>query len=301
MIFLVASLFLCPRSTLSCRSRFIPESLESKDSIPHGDSFTSSRINPCFTSQEFPRLTHPLNLVEPLARFEISLPTQSKQSQPESRRDDDPKKKRSLREVISGEDIDSIRALELCHWSLDKNREVVLRVRQVVRVEFTGRLYRDAFLNVGLGLFENVDEAPLNWFDKMKILVGASKGLEYLHESSDPPVIFKDLKASSILVDNDFKVKLRDVGMAKLSGGEKMNNRPPRLMGNNGYCASEYVKTGQGNYKKTRTDSSTPLAFEKRWKQSKRERRKQPERRKKYGKISVYTHLGNRANAELMA
>lgn len=89
------------------------------------------------------------------------------------------------------------------------------------------------------------DEAPLNWYDRMKILAGASKGLEYLHESSDPPVIFKDLKASSILVDNDFNVKLRDVGMTKLSGGEKMNNGPPRLMGNNGYCAPEYVRTGQ--------------------------------------------------------
>ncbi|XP_047159434.1 probable serine/threonine-protein kinase PBL25 [Vigna umbellata] len=94
-------------------------------------------------------------------------------------------------------------------------------------------------------IFENKeDEAPLNWFDRMKILAGASKGLEYLHESSDPPVIFKDLKASSILVDNDFNVKLRDVGMTKLSG-DKMNNGPPRLMGNNGYCAPEYVRTGQ--------------------------------------------------------
>ncbi|WVZ22777.1 hypothetical protein V8G54_001321 [Vigna mungo] len=40
----------------------------------------------------------------------------------------------SLREVISREDTDLIRALELCHWSLDVNREVVVRVRQVLRV-----------------------------------------------------------------------------------------------------------------------------------------------------------------------
>ncbi|QCE07491.1 interleukin-1 receptor-associated kinase 4 [Vigna unguiculata] len=95
-------------------------------------------------------------------------------------------------------------------------------------------------------LFENKeDEGPLSWFDRMKIVAGASKGLEYLHESADPPIIFKDLKASSILVDNDFKAKVRDVGMAKLFGADKMNNGPPRLMGNNGYCAPEYVRAGQ--------------------------------------------------------
>ncbi|KOM31825.1 hypothetical protein LR48_Vigan01g138100 [Vigna angularis] len=46
----------------------------------------------------------------------------------------------SLREVFSGEDTNFIRALELCHWSLDVNFEVVVGVRQVVRVEFAGRL-----------------------------------------------------------------------------------------------------------------------------------------------------------------
>ena len=89
------------------------------------------------------------------------------------------------------------------------------------------------------------DEGPLNWFDRMKIVVGASKGLEYLHETTNPPLIFRDLKASSILVDSDLLAKLCDVGMAKLSGGDKINNGPPRLMGTYGHCAPEYVKAGQ--------------------------------------------------------
>ncbi|KAG5075790.1 hypothetical protein AAZX31_20G206600 [Glycine max] len=95
-------------------------------------------------------------------------------------------------------------------------------------------------------LFENKpDEGPLNWFDRMKIVVGASKGLEYLHETTNPPLIFRDLKASSILVDSDLLAKLCDVGMAKLSGGDKINNGPPRLMGTYGHCAPEYVRAGQ--------------------------------------------------------
>ncbi|KAG2399373.1 uncharacterized protein HKW66_Vig0081450 [Vigna angularis] len=43
-------------------------------------------------------------------------------------------------EVLSGEDRDFIRAFELRYWSFDVNREVVLRVREVVRVEFGGRV-----------------------------------------------------------------------------------------------------------------------------------------------------------------
>ncbi|KAK6645945.1 hypothetical protein PHAVU_L001750 [Phaseolus vulgaris] len=99
-------------------------------------------------------------------------------------------------------------------------------------------------------LFENkADEGPLSWYDRMKVVAGASKGLEYLHESADPPIIFRDMKASSILVDNEFNAKLRDVGMAKLSGADKMNNGPPRLMGTYGYCAPEYVRAGQVSMK----------------------------------------------------
>ncbi|KOM34359.1 hypothetical protein LR48_Vigan02g050900 [Vigna angularis] len=42
-------------------------------------------------------------------------------------------------EVLSGEDKDFIRAFELRDWSFDVNHEVVLRVREVVQVEFGGR------------------------------------------------------------------------------------------------------------------------------------------------------------------
>ncbi|TKY52056.1 Serine/threonine-protein kinase [Spatholobus suberectus] len=95
-------------------------------------------------------------------------------------------------------------------------------------------------------LFDHkADEGPLNWFDRMKIVASASKGLGYLHESANPPVIFRDLKASNILVDNDLHAKLCDFGLTKLAGGNKMNNAPPRLMGTYGYCAPEYVRAGQ--------------------------------------------------------
>lgn len=93
------------------------------------------------------------------------------------------------------------------------------------------------------------EHPPLNWFDRMKVAAGASKGLEYLHNSANPPIIFRDLKTTNILLDGDLNVILVDFGMSKLSGGDKFNNAPPRVVGTFGYCAPEYVRTGQFSLK----------------------------------------------------
>ncbi|KAL0324863.1 UNVERIFIED_CONTAM: putative serine/threonine-protein kinase PBL21 [Sesamum radiatum] len=59
-------------------------------------------------------------------------------------------------------------------------------------------------------------QKPLSWSTRLKIAVGAARGLEYLHCKANPPVIYRDLKSSNILLDNDFNVKLSDFGLAKL-------------------------------------------------------------------------------------
>ncbi|XP_044463356.1 serine/threonine-protein kinase RIPK-like isoform X2 [Mangifera indica] len=83
----------------------------------------------------------------------------------------------------------------------------------------------------------------LPWSTRMKIAHGAAKGLEYLHEA-EKPVIYRDFKASNILLDSDYTSKLSDFGLAK-DGPEGDNTHvSTRVMGTQGYAAPEYIMTG---------------------------------------------------------
>ncbi|XP_056170420.1 probable serine/threonine-protein kinase PBL26 [Syzygium oleosum] len=89
------------------------------------------------------------------------------------------------------------------------------------------------------------NKLPLDWFTRMKIALGAAKGLEYLHDKANPPVIYRDLKSSNILLDNQFNAKLSDFGLAKLGPMGDRQHVSSRVMGTYGYCAPEYQRTGQ--------------------------------------------------------
>ncbi|XP_076938538.1 serine/threonine-protein kinase PBL27-like [Bidens hawaiensis] len=89
------------------------------------------------------------------------------------------------------------------------------------------------------------DKEPLDWNTRMKIAAGAAKGLEYLHDKANPPVIYRDLKSSNILLNEGFHPKLSDFGLAKLGPVGDKTHVSTRVMGTYGYCAPEYAMTGQ--------------------------------------------------------
>lgn len=79
----------------------------------------------------------------------------------------------------------------------------------------------------------------------MKIAAGAAKGLEYLHDKASPPVIYRDLKCSNILLGESYHPKLSDFGLAKVGPVGDNTHVSTRVMGTYGYCAPEYAMTGQ--------------------------------------------------------
>ncbi|XP_057749857.1 uncharacterized protein LOC130968539 isoform X1 [Arachis stenosperma] len=88
------------------------------------------------------------------------------------------------------------------------------------------------------------ENSPLDWSARIKIALGAARGLAYLHEDSSPPVIHRDFKSSNILLEDDFTPKVSDFGLARIAADEENRHISTRVMGTFGYVAPEYAMTG---------------------------------------------------------
>jgi serine/threonine protein kinase len=73
--------------------------------------------------------------------------------------------------------------------------------------------------------------APLDWDARVKIALGAARGLAYLHEDSNPRVIHRDFKASNILLEDDYNPKVSDFGLAKAAAEGGKEHISTRVMG----------------------------------------------------------------------
>lgn len=89
----------------------------------------------------------------------------------------------------------------------------------------------------------------LDWNTRVRIAHGSAKGLRYLHEVVTPPVIYRDLKSSNILLADDLSPKLSDLGLAKLGPVGDDTHVSTRVMGTYGYCAPDYAMSGKLNVK----------------------------------------------------
>uniref|UniRef100_A0A804RGI2 Protein kinase domain-containing protein n=1 Tax=Zea mays TaxID=4577 RepID=A0A804RGI2_MAIZE len=84
--------------------------------------------------------------------------------------------------------------------------------------------------------------APLSWELRLKIAIGAARGLAFLH-ASEKQVIYHDFKASNILLDVNYNAKLPGFGLDKLGPTSSNSHITTRVMGTYGYAAPEYVAT----------------------------------------------------------
>uniref|UniRef100_A0A7N0TUD2 Protein kinase domain-containing protein n=1 Tax=Kalanchoe fedtschenkoi TaxID=63787 RepID=A0A7N0TUD2_KALFE len=91
---------------------------------------------------------------------------------------------------------------------------------------------------------QDKERSPIDWVTRLKIALGAARGLAYLHEDSSPRVIHRDFKSSNILLEHDFTPKVSDFGLARTGMEEENGYISTRVMGTFGYVAPEYAMTG---------------------------------------------------------
>ncbi|KAK8957590.1 LRR receptor-like serine/threonine-protein kinase FEI 1 [Platanthera zijinensis] len=88
------------------------------------------------------------------------------------------------------------------------------------------------------------EEQPLNWNARMKIALGAAKGLAYLHHDCSPAIIHRDFKSSNVLLDESLEPHISDFGLAKLLVDDDANLTTV-VAGTFGYLAPEYLHDGR--------------------------------------------------------
>lgn len=89
------------------------------------------------------------------------------------------------------------------------------------------------------------EATSMEWPLRLRIAIGAAKGLAWLHHSCNPRIIHRNISSKCILLDEEFEPKLSDFGLARL-----MNPIDTHLstfvngeFGDLGYVAPEYPRT----------------------------------------------------------
>uniref|UniRef100_A0A0A0LFN7 non-specific serine/threonine protein kinase n=2 Tax=Cucumis sativus TaxID=3659 RepID=A0A0A0LFN7_CUCSA len=90
-------------------------------------------------------------------------------------------------------------------------------------------------------------EAKMDWERRLKVALGAAKGLAYLHSTSAAgmPIVHRDFKSTNILLDSNLDAKISDFGLAKFMPEGQESHVTARVLGTFGYFDPEYTSTGK--------------------------------------------------------
>ncbi|XP_024963819.1 probable receptor-like protein kinase At5g24010 [Cynara cardunculus var. scolymus] len=96
-----------------------------------------------------------------------------------------------------------------------------------------------------LDLYLNSDD--LTWIQRLKICIGAARGLAYLHnpDGSQQRVLHRDIKSSNILLDENWNARISDLGLSTFGpANQQITFLVTDAVGTFGYGDPVYFKEG---------------------------------------------------------
>ncbi|KAM4113075.1 hypothetical protein ACJW30_05G191000 [Castanea mollissima] len=90
-------------------------------------------------------------------------------------------------------------------------------------------------------IFDETKRSWLDWGKRIEIICGIARGILYLHQDSRLRIIYRDLKASNVLLDTALNPKISDFGMVRIFGGDQIEANTNCVVGTFGYMSPKYA------------------------------------------------------------
>ncbi|XVE49051.1 hypothetical protein DITRI_Ditri01bG0051200 [Diplodiscus trichospermus] len=119
--------------------------------------------------------------------------------------------------------VSHTRVVPLLGHCLEKENEKFLVYKYMPNGDLSSSLYRK-------NNSEDDSLQSLDWITRLKIAIGAAEGLSYLHHECTPPLVHRDVQASSILLDDKFEVRLGSLSEVCAQEADGHQNRITRLL-----------------------------------------------------------------------
>ncbi|XP_071923512.1 probable LRR receptor-like serine/threonine-protein kinase At2g16250 [Coffea arabica] len=132
------------------------------------------------------------------------------------------KKGRCTSELDLFDKINHPRLVQLIGHCLELENEKILVYKYMPNGDLSNSFYRVNHLD---------DDClqSLDWITRLKIAIGAAEALSYLHHECNPPLVHRDIQASSILLDDQYDVRLGSLSEVCAQGVENSQQRISRM------------------------------------------------------------------------
>jgi serine/threonine protein kinase len=121
----------------------------------------------------------------------------------------------------------------------DDNNEMVLVYDYMINGTLADHMYKNRK--------NNINSVTLSWVQRLKICIGAARGLDYLHTGTAilERVIHRDVKSSNILLDENWAAKISDFGLSRTGPADQeyTDVTTKHIKGTIGYIDPDYFLT----------------------------------------------------------